>query len=327
MILVTGGLGYVGSHFLKTYLSKYPGSGVVVVDDLSTGHTQALDVCDGAILVKADIGNIEQMQGLLAKFSIEAVIHFAASTLVAESQKNPSHYFENNVVKSLNLFKAMEKAGVKKIVFSSSCAIYGYPKSVPLIEEHVLDPINVYGLTKLLVEKALEAYAKTSDWSYIALRYFNASGADDGGLIGESHNPETHLLPLIFKTALEKQECIEIYGNEYDTRDGTCIRDYIHVNDLAQAHCLALEKLEAQLVCLAINLGSTHGTSVKEALDICQRVVGRTIASQVRPPREGDPPTLVANNDKAVAYLGWKPQYDFQRIVETAWHWEQHRRY
>lgn len=328
MILVTGGAGYVGSHFIKTYLALNPDSEVVVVDNLSEGHKEALDFSDRIRLYDYDIGNVVDMELLLTRYPFRAVVHFAASCYVGESQLNPVKYFQNNVVNSLNLFRSLKAAGLRRVVFSSSCATYGIPQVLPITESHPQEPVNIYGLTKLMVEKALGAYADTLGWSYVALRYFNAAGADDHSLLGEHHEPETHLIPLVLQAALGKRPAIEIYGEDYPTPDGTCIRDYIHVNDLATAHCQALQYLEEHPGCKeAINLGTASGASVREIIELSRQVTGRDIPVTVAPRRDGDPPSLVANPDKAKALLGWEPRYDLQQIIETAWAWEQNPRY
>nr|ALS88833.1 galE: UDP-glucose [uncultured bacterium]ALS92444.1 galE: UDP-glucose [uncultured bacterium] len=327
MILVTGGAGYIGSHFIRHYLTQNPSETVVAVDNLSEGHPEALDFSSQVKLVKTPIGDKDQMVSLFKQYDIQSVIHFAASCYVGESQENPAKYFENNVQETLRLFDAMETCGIKQIVFSSTCATYGNPKYVPIDEAHPQQPINVYGSTKLITEQTLRAYALAKGWSYVALRYFNAAGADDSGQIGESHYPETHLIPLILQVAAGKRKSIHIYGNDYDTPDGTCIRDYIHINDLASAHSLAIEYLKKHPGGEAFNLGTTQGASVLEVIDHCKTVTGKEIPTEVVPRRPGDPPILVANADKAETQLGWKPKYTLPRIIETAWHWEQHRRY
>jgi UDP-glucose 4-epimerase len=323
MILVTGGAGYIGSHFVKVYLDQHPGSEVVVVDNLSEGHREALAFSDKIHLVPENIGNPEGMKAVFARYAVEAVVHFAASCYVGESQENPTKYFHNNDINTLHLLAAMEAAGVTKLVFSSTCATYGNPVRLPIDETHPQQPINVYGLTKLIIEMALKAYCERLNWRVTALRYFNAAGADDSGLLGEHHDPETHLIPLVLKVAHGERAAAEIYGDDYDTPDGTCIRDYIHVNDLADAHCRALNKLESQTGFEAVNLGTTTGASVKEVIDLCREITGHAIPVNVTPRRPGDPATLVANADKAFSLLGWKTQYDLRRIIETAWAWEQ----
>ena len=327
MILVTGGAGYVGSHFVLTYLARNPHAEVVVVDNFAEGHKEALPSSDRVRIVPEDIGDREAMRTVIAQFPITAVVHFAAFCYVGESQAKPAKYFHNNVVNTMSLLSVMEELGVKKFVFSSSCATYGKPVSVPIDESHVQDPINVYGTTKLMTEQALRSLVSASGWSFVALRYFNAAGADDSGRIGESHDPETHIIPLALQTAAGKREFVEVYGDDYDTADGTCIRDYIHVNDLAIAHCQALERVDSPQIQDAVNLGTTHGASVQEVIAMCKQVSGRDIPVRVAPRRPGDPSVLVAANEKARSLLGWEPTYDLRRIIETAWRWEQNRRY
>lgn len=327
MILITGGAGYVGSHFVRMYLSNNPQAEVVIIDNFTEGHKKALDVTDRISLFSENCGNADAMRKIFSDFPISAVVHFAASCYVAESQQNPSKYFQNNVVNTLNLMAVMQEAGIRKFIFSSTCATYGNPTSLPMDESHMQHPVNVYGMTKLIVEQSLQSYAKTLGWSYIALRYFNAAGADDSARIGESHEPETHLIPLVLQTALGRHDFVQINGEDYETPDGTCIRDYIHVNDLAHAHCQALALVESQQVEEAINLGTTCGASVKEVIAMCGQVTGKDIPTRSSPRRSGDPAILVADNKKSSSVLGWKPQYDLRSIVKTAWNWEQNRLY
>lgn len=327
MILVTGGAGYIGSHFIRRYLELEPQGSVLAIDNLSEGHTESLKGLPAVFFEKCDIGDYDAITALLKKHKIEAVIHFAASAYVGESQQNPNKYFHNNVVNTLNFFRALEEARVRKIVFSSTCASYGNPQYLPIDENHPQDPINVYGLTKFMIEKTLAGYAMTRNWSYVALRYFNAAGADAGGAIGESHAPETHIIPLTLKAAAGEIECVEVYGDDYDTPDGTCIRDYIHVTDLADAHHQALQWLQSNTGGERINLGTTHGASVKEVIEVCRKVTGRNIEVRMKPRRPGDPPALVANAEKAARVLGWKPKYDLTGIIQTAWNWEQNRKF
>lgn len=246
MILVTGGAGYVGSHFVRRYCALNPKAQAIVVDNLSEGHEEALSGLSSVVFIKEDIGNYEAMRQLFAKYAIDCVVHFAANAYIGESQRDPNKYFHNNVVNTLNLFRVMEESNVRKIVFSSTCATYGNPQYLPIDENHPQEPINIYGLTKMIVEKVLAGYADTCAWSYISLRYFNACGADESGLIGENHDPETHIIPLALMAAAGTLEAVEIYGDDYDTPDGTCIRDYIHVTDLADAHLQAMELLKNQ---------------------------------------------------------------------------------
>ena len=326
MILVTGGAGYVGSHFLKQHLARQ-GAEVVVVDDLSNGHKEALP-SERAHFFRCSIGDQEALESIFAQFKIDAVVHFAAFAYVGESQEEPFKYFNNNFVESLRLFEMMERHGVRKLVFSSSCATYGSPQYVPIDEQHQQKPINVYGNTKLMVEQMLQSLAQTKNWSSVALRYFNAAGAASDGSIGESHAPETHLLPLVLQTALGNPPTVSINGDDYDTQDGTCIRDYIHVNDLARAHEQALDLLrESDCGAECINLGSEQGASVLEVIGLCREVTGRDVAVRVGPRRIGDPPKLIADAAKARRVLGWQPRSDLRSIVETAWKWEQNRKF
>lgn len=329
MILVTGGAGYVGSHFLNEYLRSKKEE-VIVVDNLAEGHEQAVDkaIKSGQVkLFDCNMGDQSALDNIFKEHKIEAVVHFAACAYVGESQEDPFKYFQNNVVQSINLFETMERHGVRKLVFSSTCATYGEPEYVPIDEKHRQRPVNVYGNTKLITEHVLHSLGETKNWSYCALRYFNAAGADEDGSIGESHDPETHLIPLILQTAAGKRSEVSILGDDYETRDGTCIRDYIHVTDLATAHVQALELLRKQSTQECINLGTEHGASVKEVIDVCKQVTGREIAVKIAPRRSGDPPILVANAAKAKTLLGWQPQHDLTKIVQTAWNWEQNRRY
>jgi UDP-glucose 4-epimerase len=327
MILVTGGAGYIGSQFVRHYSRARPSEEMLVVDSLAEGHVEALDGLSKVHFEKMDIADIDGMKVLLEKHAIDAVVHFAAFCYVGESQTNPDKYFKNNVSGSGHLFAAMKDCGVRKIVFSSSCATYGNPVSIPIKEDHPQQPINVYGQTKYLTEQMLAANAQESDWSVTALRYFNAAGADRSGMFGESHDPETHIIPLALKNACGSGEQLQIFGDDYDTPDGTCVRDYVHVEDLAEAHLLALDKLSQQKGARFLNLGTEYGASVKEIVDVCQEVSGRKIDFKVSPRRSGDPPCLVADASQAARYLGWKPAHDLQSIVRTAWTWECQKRY
>jgi UDP-glucose 4-epimerase len=327
MYLVTGGAGYIGSHFIKAFLDQNPAAQIVTLDNLSEGHPEAVSHSKRIHFVRGDIGQTEMVMDLLKKYEIQTVIHFGASCYVGESQEKPEKYFENNVVKTLSLLKAMEACGVRQMVFSSTCATYGHPQYLPLDEQHPQAPINVYGSTKLMIEQALRAYSLAKGWSYVALRYFNAAGADESGLLGECHNPETHLIPLTLQAALGQRDAIHVYGTDYETPDGTCIRDYIHVNDLADAHLKAIDYIQKHTGGEAFNLGTTHGSSVLEVLNTCREVTGRDIPVVYGPRRPGDPARLVANADKAHQLLNWKPRYDLRRTIETAWNWEQHKKF
>jgi UDP-glucose 4-epimerase len=323
MKLVTGGAGYIGSHFIKRYLETFPTERIVTVDNLSEGHAELLKFSDRIDFHKVDIGDRDAMKAIFKQYGVQTVIHFAASAYVEVSQKQPELYFQNNCIQTLHLLEAMEACGVREMVFSSTCASYGNPQTVPLEESHPQLPINVYGVTKLMTEQALRGYALSKNWSYVCLRYFNASGADESGLLGECHEPETHLIPLILQTAQKKRASIKVYGSDYDTADGTCVRDYIHVNDLADAHIKAIDYLQKHEGGEAFNLGTTTGSSVREVIDMCKQVTGLEILVEEAERRSGDPAILVANADKAEKLLGWKAQYTLQKIVETAWQWEQ----
>jgi len=316
-ILVTGGAGYIGSHTVAELLEQ--GKEVVVIDNLQTGHKDALL---GGKLYEGDLRDKELLKRLFAENEIEAVIHFAANSLVGESMKDPVKYFDNNVYGTLCLLEAMDKANVRKIVFSSTAATYGEPEKVPIEESDPTHPTNVYGETKLTMERMMAWFDQVLDIKYVALRYFNAAGAHASGKIGEDHDPETHLVPLILQAALGQRDSIKIFGDDYDTPDGTCIRDYIHVSDLADAHLRAVEYLLGGGDSDVFNLGSGQGFSVKEMIEAVREVTGRDFPVQVTPRRAGDPAVLVASSDKARSVLGWKPSRDnLQDIIGSAWGW------
>ena len=325
MILVTGGAGYVGSHFVRAFLAERPDESIVVIDNLSKGHRKALPSSDRLSLVTCDIGEREKIDQVLTEHPVELVVHFAAKADVGVSQKDPFGFMQTNITDSLTLFECMEKHAIRRIVFSSSCAVYGEPQYLPLDEEHEQKPANVYGVSKMAVEHILRSFTDTLGWSSISLRYFNAAGASEDGQCGESHDPETHLIPNLLKAALGKIKTATIHGTDYETRDGTCVRDYVHVNDLARAHSLAVDLLRRSPTPAfwAINLGSTRGFTVSEVLKMCERVSGRPIPRLDAPRRPGDPPALVANSQLAERLLNWKPSYDLEAIVQTAWNWEQ----
>jgi UDP-glucose 4-epimerase len=315
-VLLTGGAGYVGSHAAKLLQSK--GHDIWVYDNLSEGHRSAAPL---GRLIEGDLHDRAKLTETLQGLQIEAVMHFAASCYVGVSVTNPAEYYHNNVVGTLSLLEAMRSVGVKKIVFSSTCATYGVPDIVPITEAEKQSPINPYGFTKLVIEHALADYSHAYGWGYAALRYFNASGAAEDGSIGEDHDPETHLIPLILDVALGKRENVKIFGDNYPTPDGTCIRDYIHVDDLATAHLAALERLK-EGVALKLNLGTGQGASVLEVIEACRRVTGHAIPAVISPRREGDPPALVADASLANEVLGWKPKYtDIEAVVKSAWGW------
>ena len=263
------------------------------------------------------------MAALFKAHAIETVVHFAASCYVGESQEKPAKYFHNNVTQTLNLMAEMEAAGVRRLVFSSSCATFGNPHTLPMNEDHPQAPINVYGVTKLMAENALRGYQVSKGWSFVALRYFNAAGADESGRLGERHDPETHLIPLVLQAAAGKRPSVQIYGEDYETPDGTCIRDYVHVNDLADAHIAAIEYATAHPGGEVFNLGTATGASVREVIDTCERITGRDVPVEITARRPGDPASLVADASKAKNLLKWTPQYDLSRIVETAWRFHQ----
>ena len=321
-ILVTGGAGYIGSHAVKLLLQK--GYNVIVIDNLVYGHRQALP--ENVILVQGAIGDKTITRKIFNEYNIKAVLHFAAYAYVGESVTDPGKYYRNNVVGTLTLLEAMVAAGVKYFVFSSTCATYGVPKWIPLTEDHPQEPINPYGASKLMVERVLADFDRAHDLKSVCFRYFNAAGADPTGLLGEDHNPETHLIPLVLDTALGRQEAISILGTDYSTPDGTCIRDYIHVTDLAQAHILGLEYLLQGGESQQLNLGNGQGFSVKEVIDSARHVTGLEIKAVERDRRLGDPPVLVGSSDRARQLLGWQPQYpNLPEIIAHAWQWHQKR--
>ncbi|MCR4392082.1 MAG: UDP-glucose 4-epimerase GalE [Candidatus Acetothermia bacterium] len=322
MILVTGGAGYIGSHTVKELLRRgYP---VVVLDNLSTGHRE-LVLCEQ--FIQGDLADSCLVERTFARHPICAVIHFAAHTSVPESVADPQKYYRNNVAGTLNLLQAMLAHGVKAIIFSSSAAVYGDPVALPIPEDHPTQPKNPYGRTKLVVEEILADYARAYGLRYIALRYFNAAGSDPEGEIGELHDPETHLIPIVLEAAAGKRPHLEIYGTDYPTKDGTAVRDYIHVSDLARAHVLALERMMEGGAGGAYNLGIGRGYTVREVVETCRRVTGRKIPAVEAPRRPGDPAALVADPSRARRELGWEPKFtDLEAIVETAWAWMQRAR-
>ena len=322
MILVTGGAGYIGSHTLLSLVEA--GHEPVTFDNLYYGHRQA--VLEGHF-VQADLADETALSRLFETFPIEAVIHFAAFCYVGESMEAPEKYFNNNLVNGLNLLNTMLKSGVDKIIFSSSCAVYGDPSEIPIPETHAKKPINPYGLTKHFFEEILSTYEAAHGINYVSLRYFNAAGADPQARIGESHDPETHLIPLVLQTALGRRSEIQIFGTDYPTSDGTCIRDYIHVCDLAEAHVSALSYLLSGGRSVCLNLGTGKGHSVREVFEQCQKVCQLTIPYRDVGPRPGDPPELVASGERAREILNWSPQYTLAEIVTTAWDWHRNQKF
>ena len=317
-ILVTGGAGYIGSHVVKALGEK--GFEVLVVDNLSKGHREA--VLYGKLVV-ADLQDKETLDAIFREFKPDAVMHFAAFIEVAESVKEPLKYYRNNTVNTMNLLEVMLKNNVSKFIFSSTAAVYGNPEKVPIPETEPVKPINPYGQSKAFVEKILQDFDKSYGLKYVSLRYFNAAGADSEGRIGESHNPETHLIPLILKTAKGERESIKIFGTDYPTPDGTCIRDYIHVDDLAGAHILALEYLLSGGNSEVFNCGYGHGFSVREVIDTAKKVTGIDFSVEETERRPGDPAILVADSSKIRNVLNWNPEFDdLEYIIRTAWNWE-----
>lgn len=322
-VLVTGGAGYIGSHFVK--LLSENGHTPVVVDNLSRGHKEA--VLPGVVFEEADILDFPALVNIIKAHQPDAVVHFAAFAYVGESVDKPEIYYTNNVVGSLKLINACVEFGIKKFVFSSTCSIYGNPLQIPISETETAKPINPYANTKLIIETILKDYETAYGLKHVALRYFNAAGAHPSGLLGESHDPEPHLIPLVLQTAQMKREKILVFGNDYDTPDGTCIRDYIHIMDLADAHLKALEYLDGGNESTFINLGTGDGNSVLEIINKAEKVTGKKIKYEIVGRRAGDPARLVADNKKAKQFLGWSPKYSIEEIIKTAWNWHTNPKY
>jgi UDP-glucose 4-epimerase len=323
-ILVTGGAGYIGSHAVLAL--QQSGYGVVVLDNLVYGHREIVERSLKAELIVGSTDDRPLLDQIFASHDIAAVIHFAAYAYVGESVTDPAKYYRNNVVGTLTLLEAMLAASIKNFVFSSTCATYGVPKTIPIPEDHPQAPINPYGASKLMVERILADFSAAYDLKSVYFRYFNAAGADPDGLTGEDHDPETHLIPLVLLTALGKREAISVFGTDYPTPDGTCIRDYIHVTDLATAHVLGLEYLLKGGSTEVFNLGNGSGFSVKQVIESAEQVTGRSIKVVEGDRRPGDPPALVGSSDKARQVLGWQPQYpDITEILTHAWKWHKQR--
>lgn len=315
-VLVVGGAGYIGSHTAR--MLRRRGHGVIIYDNLSTGHAF---LAEGFELIQGEIADIRKLRFALER--VQAVMHFAAHAYVGESVENPRKYFHNNVEGGLALLNTALEAGVRSFVFSSSCTVYGEPARTPITEDMPTHPVNPYGLTKFFLENALEAYDRAYGFRSARLRYFNAAGADESGGIGELHDPETHLIPLILAATGSAGPTLKIFGTDYPTPDGTCIRDYVHVNDLAQAHVLALEHLEKGTNSFTANLGTGQGYSVREVVAMVETVTGRRVRAENAARRAGDPPILVADPSRARQLLGWKSTRDLRAIVATAWKWMQ----
>lgn len=310
-----GGAGYIGSH--AALALKRRGYEAIIYDNLGAGHAELAQGCE---LIVGDVADTSKLAPVLRR--VDAVMHFAAHAYVGESVVNPRKYFQNNVLDGIALLNAVLDSKVRKFIFSSSCAVYGVPAKVPITETFPRVPVNPYGITKLIFEQALEAYGPAYGLGYINLRYFNAAGADESGTIGEMHSPETHLIPSAFEAIRGRRPALDIFGDKYPTPDGTCVRDYIHVSDLAEAHVLALEYL-AGGTSQAVNLGTGRGYSVREILSTIKRVTGREVPSRTAPPRPGDPAELVADPTRAEKLLNWKAQRSLDEIVATAWKWEE----
>jgi UDP-glucose 4-epimerase len=316
-ILVTGGAGYIGSHVLKRLLEA--GYDAVTIDNLKKGHKKAVL---GGEFIEGDIGDKELLQSIFTEHDIKGVIHLAADSLVGESMEDPGKYYHNNVAKALNLLEVMVENNVNYLVFSSTAAVYGEPEAIPIVEEHPTKPENVYGESKLFFEKILKRYDQIHGLKYISLRYFNAAGADPEGKIGEAHDPETHLIPIVLQTALGIRDKIYIFGDDYPTKDGSCVRDYIHVNDLADAHVLAIEALADGKNSDIYNLGCGDGYSVKEVIETAKKVTQKDFKVEVSDRRAGDPAVLIASSEKIKNDLSWEPAYqDLEKIISTAWEW------
>ena len=320
-ILVIGGAGYIGSHCVNQ-LVQQPNTEVVVFDNFSTGHKELL--AEKATLVEGDIRDEALLTRTLRDYNIDAVMHFAAFASVGESVQFPERYYDNNVMGSLSLLKAMVAADVKTLIFSSTCAVYGAPQFLPLTEEHPTNPVNPYGASKLMMERMMADFEQAHGLRYMALRYFNAAGASDSARIGEWHVPETHLIPLVLQAAIGERDNIKIFGTDYDTPDGTCIRDYVHVDDIADAHLKAMAYLQNGGKSDFINLGSESGYSVREVIETCKKVTDRDFDVIETERRPGDPARLVANAEKARQVLGWQVQHDnLEKVIASAWTWEQ----
>lgn len=315
-VLVTGGSGYVGSHAVRELAAS--GHEILIYDNLSTGDRR---LSSGFELVEGDIADVARVSKCLAR--ADAVMHFAASAYVGESVSDPRKYFRNNVESALKLLDAVLASGVRKFIFSSTCAVYGVPSALPIVEESPKDPINPYGATKLFLERALSAYSAAHGLRYVALRYFNAAGAHADGSIGEIHTPETHLIPLALKAVLGSVPPLKVFGRNFDTPDGTCIRDFIHVSDLGEAHALALKYLAGGGDSISLNLGTGRGVSVKKLLELIGQITGREVPHRYDAARAGDPPVLYADAARAKEVLGWEAKRGLEEILASAWRWEQ----
>lgn len=323
-VLVVGGAGYIGSHAVS--LLKNQGHNAIIYDDFSKGHKEVGQILSVKI-VEGDLGDKAKLKEIFISEKIDVVMHFAAFIEVGESVVDPAKYYENNVAKVLKLLDAMVESNVLKFIFSSTAATFGEPIMEKINEEHPQNPINPYGQSKLMVEKILKDYEKAYGMKSVVFRYFNACGSDMSGIIGESHDPESHLIPLILQAASGRRDSIKVFGTDYATQDGTCIRDYVHVYDLAQAHILGMEKMIKDNQSFNYNLGSGSGYSVKEIIDNVKKVTGKDFKVEYVERRAGDPGILIADSTKAEKELDWKPQYSLEQIVISAWKWETNRKY
>lgn len=324
MILVTGGAGYIGSHCVMALLEN--NNDVVIFDNLSTGHietVQTLQKYGNVEFQQGDLTNFDDINSVFKNFNIEKVVHFAAFSQVGESVVNPQKYYINNVCGTINLLRAMLENNVKKIVFSSTAATYGEPIYIPIDEKHPQNPINPYGQSKLMIEKIMDDYNKAYGLKSVRLRYFNVAGADLKSRIGEWHDPETHLIPNILKSTFNNGKTFQMFGDDYDTKDGTCVRDYINVEDLAQAHLLALKYLDEGGETNFFNLGTNDGNTVKEVFAACEKVTQKDIPVEIKPRRAGDPASLVADNNKAKENLNWNPKHTLEESIQSAYTWEE----
>lgn len=324
MILVTGGAGYIGSHCVMALLEN--NNDVVIFDNLSTGHietVQTLQKYGNVEFQQGDLTNFDDINSVFKNFNIEKVVHFAAFSQVGESVVNPQKYYINNVCGTINLLRAMLENNVKKIVFSSTAATYGEPVYIPIDEKHPQNPINPYGQSKLMIEKIMDDYNKAYELKSVRLRYFNVAGADLKSRIGEWHDPETHLIPNILKSTFNNGKTFQMFGDDYDTKDGTCVRDYINVEDLAQAHLLALKYLDKGGETNFFNLGTNDGNTVKEVFAACEKVTQKDIPVEMKPRRAGDPASLVADNNKAKENLNWNPKHTLEESIQSACTWEE----
>ncbi len=318
-VLLIGGAGYIGSHMVRNLIDK--GIMPIVFDNLSSGFREF--VPKQVVFIKGDLRKCEDIRKVFAKYKISTVLHFASSIVVPESVSDPLKYYENNVLSFINLLKAMRWAGVHKIIFSSTAAVYAEPKKVPIPESSILAPNNPYGQTKLMCEQILQDTAKSDEkFSYVIFRYFNVAGAYEKGGIGESHEPETHLLPIVLETALGQRKFLQVFGDDYPTPDGSCIRDYIHVDDLCDAHFLGLQNIQDKARNQIFNLGSQKGYSVKEVIDMVKKVTGKDFVVKIFPRRPGDGPRLIADSRKAKKILGWSVQRGLKKMISSTWEWE-----